>query len=189
MPKIAEIEFTPNPNAKRFVLKEAITAGMARSFEGREAGASDPLAKALFETSPHVTSVYYVDRYLTVVQDGDVAWPELERQLAVPIREASAADTMAPSEAMLAESKRLTEAMSPADRKRLEAIESLLDEKVRPALVMDGGGLEVMGLAGNRLSIHYQGACGTCPSSITGTLAGIEALVQSIEPDLEVVAV
>jgi Fe-S cluster biogenesis protein NfuA len=37
--------------------------------------------------------------------------------------------------------------------------------------------------------VHYQGACGTCPSSISGTLRAIENLVQSLEPDIEIVAV
>ena len=46
-----------------------------------------------------------------------------------------------------------------------------------------------MGLEGHRLSVHYQGACGTCPSSISGTLAGIESLVRQIDPEMEVVAV
>lgn len=42
---------------------------------------------------------------------------------------------------------------------------------------------------GNVLGIHYQGACGTCPSSISGTLRGIESLVRMIEPDMHLVAV
>ena len=51
------------------------------------------------------------------------------------------------------------------------------------------GDLHVVGLAGNYLSIPYQGACGSCPSSISGTLGAIENLVRTIEPDLAVVAV
>jgi Fe-S cluster biogenesis protein NfuA len=47
----------------------------------------------------------------------------------------------------------------------------------------------VIGLEGDRLTVHYQGACGSCPSSISGTLAGIESLVRQIEPDIEVVAI
>jgi len=42
---------------------------------------------------------------------------------------------------------------------------------------------------GNTLTVHYQGACGSCPSSLSGTLAGIEGLVRQFEPDIEVVAV
>ena len=51
------------------------------------------------------------------------------------------------------------------------------------------GVLLVLGLAGNYLSIHYQGACGSCPSAISGTLGAIQNLVNTIEPELEVVAV
>ena len=42
-------------------------------------------------------------------------------------------------------------------------------------------------LDGNQLIVHYQGACGTCPSSISGTLRGIQNLLRSIEPEIEVV--
>ena len=79
--------------------------------------------------------------------------------------------------------------LSPEDQQRLGAINLLLDEQIRPALQNDGGDLHVVGLDGNQLSVHYKGACGTCPSSISGTLRGIENLVRSIEPDIEVVAV
>jgi Fe-S cluster biogenesis protein NfuA len=47
----------------------------------------------------------------------------------------------------------------------------------------------VVGLSGNYLSIHYQGACGSCPSSISGTLAAIQNLVRTVEADIAVVAV
>lgn len=186
MPKIAEIEYTPNPHAKRFVLKEPLSTGPARAYENAEQAQKDPLARELFAI-PHVTEVYYVDRYLTVVQDGLTTWGDLERQLAVPIR---AADPAALAAAMVdAVMPRREVVVSEADRERLVAINYLLDDRVRPALQMDGGGLEVLGLAGDKLTIHYQGACGTCPSAITGTMAGIEALLQTIEPNLEVVAV
>lgn len=185
MPKIAEIEYTPNPNAKRFVLKEPLTHGIARSYDSVTQAAADPLAKALFDV-PHVTSVYYIDKYLTVTQDGRAIWPELERQLAVPIRAAEAAEVQA---AGVQAAQRMAEPTSEDDRQRLDAINALIDERVRPALMMDGGGLELVSLKGNKLEIHYQGACGSCPSALAGTMAGIEALLQTIEPDLELVAV
>ena len=72
---------------------------------------------------------------------------------------------------------------------RLDEINLLLDQQIRPYLQGDGGDLHVVGLKGNKLEVHYQGACGSCPSSLSGTLAGIESLVRSIEPEIEVVAV
>jgi Fe-S cluster biogenesis protein NfuA len=187
MPKIADIEYTPNPNAKRFILKEALTGGPARAYENAEQAQADPLARALFAI-PHVVEVYYVDRYLTVVQDGKAPWNELERELAVPIRAADPAE-LAKAVATSAAPRREMGALSDDDKARLERINALLDDRVRPALMMDGGGLEVLGLEGDKLTIHYQGACGTCPSAITGTMAGIEALLQTIEPNIELVAV
>jgi Fe-S cluster biogenesis protein NfuA len=186
MPKIAEIEGTPNPNALKFILKEPLTWGITRSYDNAEQAKDDPLASQLFAIE-HVTNVFYVDHWITVTQDGSADWHELQRKLAEPIRAAPGADeqtaaTTAASTAELAD-------LNPADQERLDRINELLDEQIRPYLQGDGGDLYVMGLSGNTLSVHYQGACGSCPSSLSGTLAGIENLVKSIEPDIEVIAV
>ena len=185
MPKIAEIEGTPNPNARKFILKEPLTWGITRSYDNAEQAQDDALAAALFDIE-HVTNVFYVDRWITVTQDGGADWQELVRRIAEPIRATPAAD--AQSAATVAAAATATAGLNPEDQQRLDKINALLDEQVRPHLQNDGGDLHVVGLAGNQLSVHYQGACGTCPSSISGTLRGIENLVRSIEPDIEVVA-
>lgn len=186
MPRIADIEDTPNPNAKKFVLQEPLTWGIARSYENAGQAQNDPLAAALFDIE-HVTNVFYVDRWITVTQDGRANWRELSRAVADPIRAAPAADaqsvgTIAAATVGLAD-------LGPEDQLRVDDINALLDAHIRPYLRGDGGDLHVIGLEGNQLAVHYQGACGTCPSSISGTLAAIENLVKSIEPDIEVVAV
>ena len=188
MPKIAEIEPTPNPNAMKFILKEPLTWGITRSYENAAAAGDDPLAAALFDIE-HVTNVFYVDHWITVTQDGQADWQELLRALAVPIREAPGADAQSEQLAAQAATAPSLVDMSEADREKLDKINGILDEQVRPYLQGDGGDLYVLGLEGHRLSVHYQGACGSCPSSISGTLAGIESLVRQIEPDMEVVAV
>jgi len=188
MPKIAEIEPTPNPNAMKFVLKEPLTWGLSRSYENAGQAQDDPLAASLFDIE-HVTSVFYVDHWITVTQDGQADWQELMRQLAVPIREAPSADAQTAQLVAQAGSTTDTGSMSDADKERLDKINAILDEQIRPYLQGDGGDLHVIGLEGNRLSVHYQGACGSCPSSISGTLTGIENLVRQIEPEIEVVAV
>jgi len=186
MPKIAEIDDTPNPNAVKFTLHEPLTWGISHSFENAEQAAGDALASALFAIE-HVSNVFYVDRWLTVTQDGDADWPELVRLIAVPLRAAPAA--AAQSAAAVFAARASIADLSEQDQVRLDAISELLDARIRPALKADGGDLHIVGLAGNELSIHYQGACGSCPSSISGTLSAIENLVRSIEPDIAVVAV
>jgi NFU1 iron-sulfur cluster scaffold homolog, mitochondrial len=186
MPKIVEIEGTPNRNALKFILKEPLTWGVTRSYDNAEQAKGDPLAEALFDID-HVTNVFYVDRWITVTQDGAADWQDLAREVADPIRAAPAADVQ--SAATVAAASTEIANLSPEDQQRLKLINEVLDEEIRPYLQSDGGDLYVLGLEGNRLSVHYQGACGTCPSSITGTLRGIQNMLRSIEPDLEVVAV
>lgn len=188
MPKIAEIEPTPNPNAMKFILKEPLTWGITRSYDSALQAKDDKLAAALFDIE-HVTNVFYVDHWITVTQNGRADWSELKRELAVPIREAPAADEQ--SEQLMNDAALNFDPskMSPEDLARLDKINDILDEEIRPFLQNDGGDLYVVGLEGNKLSVHYQGACGSCPSSLSGTLTGIENLVRQIEPDIEVVAV
>ncbi len=188
MPKISEIEPTPNPNAMKFVLKEPLTWGITRSYDRPEQAAGDELAAALFAVE-HVTNVFYVDHWITVTQDGKADWKELLRKLAAPIREAPAADERSNELAANLNDTFDPSSMSEEDRERLARINELLDDQVRPYLQNDGGDLYVLGLEGNQLTVHYQGACGSCPSSLSGTLAGIESLVRQLEPDIEVVAV
>jgi Fe-S cluster biogenesis protein NfuA len=186
MPKIAEIEDTPNPNAVKFTLHEPLTWGISHSYENAEQAKDDALAASLFAL-PNVSNVFYVDRWLTVTQDGGADWPELVRLIAVPLRAAPAAAAQSAADVFAA--RMSIDDMSQEDQARLEVISELLDQRIRPSLKADGGDLHVVGLAGNYLSIHYQGACGSCPSSLSGTLSAIENLVRSIEPDIAVVAV
>jgi Fe-S cluster biogenesis protein NfuA len=186
MPKIADIEDTPNPNAKKFILREPLTWGITRSYDNAGQAMDDPLASMLFDIE-HVTNVFYVDHWITVTQDGRADWQELLRTLADPIRAAPAANEQSARLTSAAAAITLTD-LSPEDQQRLYMINGLLDEQIRPYLQGDGGDLHVLGLEGNKLTVHYQGACGSCPSSMSGTLVSIEHLLQTIEPDIEVVA-
>ena len=90
MPKIADIEYTPNPNAVKFILKEPVTSGASRSFQNAESAQADPLAAALFAVG-NVTSVFYMDRFVTVNKEDEVSWEEMLKKLAEPIRAAPSA--------------------------------------------------------------------------------------------------
>lgn len=188
MPKIAEIEPTPNPNARKFVLKEPLTYGVSRSYDSPELAKDDPLAAAIFAL-PHVINVFYVDHWITVTQDGDANWDELLREIAKPIREAPAAEAQSQAYAASPNSALDDESLTDDERMKLTQIIDMLDEHVRPFLQGDGGDLYVVGLEENVLRVHYQGACGSCPSSLSATLSGIEGMVKMIDPDLVVEAV
>ncbi len=187
MPKIADIEDTPNPNAKKFILKEPLTWGITHSYDNAREAEDDLLAASIFDIE-HVTNVFYVDHWLTVTQDGGADWQQLLRRVADRVRAAPAADEQTARLTAAAAMTPMAD-LSPDDQQRLYMINGLLDEQIRPYLQGDGGDLHVLGLEGNKLTVHYQGACGSCPSSMSGTLVSIEQLLKTIEPDIDVVAV
>ena len=81
-------------------------------------------------------------------------------------------------------------ALGEDEKQLLRQIDAVLDDRIRPFLANDGGGLEVVGLDGKTLQIRYQGACGSCPSAIAGTLMAIQNLLQSeVDEQLSVVSV
>lgn len=66
---------------------------------------------------------------------------------------------------------------------QLKQVESVLDEEIRPMLVMDGGNMEVIDLRKTDdgffdLYIRYLGACSGCASGSSGTLYAIEGILQ-----------
>ena len=190
MPKIDNIEETPNPNAVKFILKEPVSQGVARSFHSAEEAAGDALGASLFELED-VVSVFYMGNMITVEKREEADWDELLPKLAVPIRAAQGVAAGAPA-AAAAVGAGVGGALGAvlSDDPRLVRINEILDERIRPSLAYDGGWLEIVSLQDSTLTIRYQGACGSCPSSLSGTLMGIEGLIrQEIDPDIEVVAV
>ncbi|MBL3520727.1 iron-sulfur cluster assembly scaffold protein [Arcobacter lanthieri] len=65
---------------------------------------------------------------------------------------------------------------------KLKLIDEVLDEDVRPMLVMDGGNMEILDLVDSKphydLYIRYLGACSGCSSGSMGTLYAIESILQ-----------
>ncbi len=66
-----------------------------------------------------------------------------------------------------------------------EAVEQTLDERIRPAIMMDGGNIEVIDVKDNRIYVKLMGACGTCPSSQITLHAGVERVLRERFPEME----
>jgi NFU1 iron-sulfur cluster scaffold homolog, mitochondrial len=191
MPKIADIQETPNPNAVKFILKEPVSHGTSHSFKSPEDAGDDNLAKSIFDVG-EVVSVFYMDKMITVEKTDEADWDEILPTLAVPIR---AAESVAIKNGNgngkgAAASVGGAIAAAVSDNPKIAQINELLDERIRPYLASDGGWLEIVGLENSTLKIRYEGACGSCPSSLTGTLMAIENMIKDeIDPEIEVVAI
>jgi Fe-S cluster biogenesis protein NfuA len=191
MPKIAEIEHTPNPNAVKFILKESVAMGLPKSFPDAIIAQADPLATALFEVG-HVVSVFMQDKVLTVTKDDGIVWSDLLPKLAPPIRSAPAAsgETVAEASGPRFAISASGESTPIEDDPLLQQVAKVLAETILPALAADGGGLEIIGRHDKQVMIRYQGACNTCPASMTGTLMALEGILQKdVDPEIVVITV
>ncbi len=188
MPKIADIQETPNPNAVKFILKEPVSHGTSHSFKDADAAEADVLARSIFDVG-EVVSVFYMDKMITVEKTDEAEWDEILPEIAVPIRAADAVERSNGNGGGAAASVGGAIAAAVSDDPKLREIEAILDERIRPYLAGDGGWLEVVELTDDTLRIRYEGACGSCPSSLTGTLMAIENMIhEEIDPDLTVIA-
>ncbi|MBL0058437.1 MAG: NifU family protein [Elusimicrobia bacterium] len=180
MVKVVEVQGTPNPDALKFITDARLVERGAKSFEDPGAAKDDALGKALFASGP-VASVFLLDRFVTVTKVPGSEWPAMESDIRAVIEtQAQAMAASAPAPA----------SPSVSNDEMLSKIEEIIDENVRPALAGDGGGLEVLAYQDGVLTVHYQGACGSCPSASAGTLYAIQNLLQRmLDPKIQVVSV
>ncbi len=175
------VQPTPNPYAKKIIVNHDVKSTGKITFSTAEDCAHIPLAKALYEIKS-VTQVHFFENAITLTIDGNVSWDDVleeGRRLIKALLPQHNAEFLSPDEVRRKE-------LSPD----LQKIEEILDRTIRPALQGDGGDLEVLGLEGNYLTIRYEGACGTCPSSVTGTLNALQNVLRAeFNAELEVIPI
>ena len=67
----------------------------------------------------------------------------------------------------------------------LERIERVLDERVRPELQADGGGIVVVGIdPDNIVQVRLTGACQGCSSSVITMSMRVEATLKAVIPEI-----
>jgi len=180
MLQVQDVDLTPNPQALKFILNEKLLNHETRNYKSAEEAKNDPLAKGIFEIAG-VVSVFYMDKFITIEKDPKVAWGNIQRPFVEFIKNFD--------KSLIPPENESYQASTIDETELLKKINEVLDTRVRPALAGDGGGLEVMGIEGTTLKIRYQGACGSCPSSIRGTLVAIENLLRrEVNPAIEVVS-
>ncbi len=66
----------------------------------------------------------------------------------------------------------------------MERVEKSLDT-IRPALMADGGNVELVAVEDGIVKVRLKGACGTCPSALMTLKQGIEVRVKEDIPEIK----
>ncbi|PLX42084.1 MAG: Fe-S cluster assembly protein NifU [Deltaproteobacteria bacterium] len=71
---------------------------------------------------------------------------------------------------------------------RIQLIQKVIDEELRPALQADGGDLDLIDVEGKKVIVSLRGACSNCPSAQITLKDGVEGrLREMVDPEIEVV--
>lgn len=175
-----QVQPTPNPNALKFILNTSIKDEGKISFKNPAQAREIPLASALFDLRG-VDQIHFFQNVITVSKFTFEPWDSLEPTIMTTI------------ENMIEDHDSGFEVKDPeAERRKnlsgdMLLIEEILDKRIRPGLQGDGGDLRVLSYHEKILIVQYMGACGTCPSSTTGTLEAIRGILQDeFDPEIEV---
>ena len=175
---VEDVDLTPNPHALKFILNQRLLNVETRQFPDKTSAENDLFAKGIFEING-VVSVFYMDKFVTIEKAKDTNWGQIQKPFIEFLKSFDV--NLIPAENEVKKNENESEL--------IKQVNEILNQRVRPYLASDGGGLEVLGVDGNKVMIRYQGACGSCPSSISGTLAAIEGLLRrDLNAAIEVVS-
>lgn len=178
---LIRIQPTPNPNAWKFILnKPVLTEGKA-TYADKDEAKPNFLASALFEVEG-VRQVHFFQNVITITNNFDADVDTLQREICSVIQTRMPMHN--PNQTKVDEAKKARENLPPD----VQRIEEILDKTVRPGLQGDGGDIAVIRYEDKKVYIHYEGACGSCPSSTSGTLMAIEGILKDeFDPEIEVI--
>lgn len=184
-----KVETTPNPNALKFILnKDVIDEGKATFYSDGDCH-GNPMARDLLSIKG-VIQVHFFENVVSITrqdnrQASGIKWDVLSPQIKSVITTRLPVHNPRFNEQKAQQEKHRISQLSP----QLQKIESILDKMIRIGLQADGGDIQVIKYEDNKLYVQYEGACGSCPSAITGTLYAIESILQEHFPDIQVIPI
>lgn len=179
------LEFTPNPNALKYVLDEQVLLERgSANFTDIKSAETSPLAKRIMAV-PGISSCMIGKNFVSVTKSTDGDWEVVDQKTRTAIKEhvLSGEPTLNPVSLD-------TKAQAPGAGGELEAkIKEILDRDIRPAVAMDGGDIVFEKFEDGIVYLYMQGSCAGCPSSTATLKLGIETRLRDAIPEIkEVVA-
>lgn len=181
-----QTETTPNEDSLKFIPGvDVMAAGSAEFLDTRSALAS-PLAVRLFGIQG-VKGVFYGPDFVTVSKDSENPWSVIKPEIYSTLMEYFT------SQQPLFRSEQDRENAGPQDTRILDTdsetvamLKELLDTRVRPAIMEDGGDIEYRGFGEDGIvKLKLKGSCRGCDSSAVTLKTGIERMLMHYVPEVK----
>ena len=173
-------EYTPNPNSLKFICSETLypySGSLSYDSVEQAQAVGNEMAEELFKING-VTKVFIMNNFTTIDKEEYINWKDIHLDIKDIIK------TKLESFKKWSELNKPSESASAdlSDDVRTQ-IENVLN-KIRPALIADGGNIELVDVVAKDARLRMVGACGTCPSSLMTMQLGVDRALLADLPDL-----
>ena len=163
---------TPNPDTKKFQFEQPIVCEGTKEFKKGEQSDLD-LVSSLFALGS-VELIFFDKDFISIRKNKDAIWeaetPKILEQLNKHIDQ-----NFVPLN--FKEESQFEDDIS-------KRIEEVLNEKIRPAVAMDGGDIRLNSYKDGVAEVMLKGACAGCPSSTVTLKHGVERMIKHYVPEV-----
>jgi len=177
-----QTETTPNEDSLKFIPGSPVSTSGTHEFLTPQQASSSPLADKLFHLSG-VDSLFFGPDFISVNKQPDAAWPDLKPEVYALIMEHFTSGQALFADGHNADGPEDTRILD-TDSEVVAMIKELLDSRVRPAIMEDGGDIEYRGFDEDTgvVQLSLKGSCRGCASSAVTLKSGIERMLMHYIP-------
>ncbi|KAK6328542.1 hypothetical protein J4Q44_G00005200 [Coregonus suidteri] len=171
---------TPNPRSLKFLPGKPVLGAGTLDFPSPSSAECSSLARNLFEIEG-VKSVFYGPDFITVTKaDDDVEWTDIKHHVMDAITKFFDSGDPITTGVTHHESSH-----SEDDDEIVSMIKELLDTRIRPTVMEDGGDIIFKGFENGTVKLKLVGSCTGCPSSTDTLKNGIQNMLQFYIPEVD----
>ena len=171
MPMINVVD-TPNPDTKKFVFDQTIVKTGSKEFKKSDQSNID-LVNDLFLIK-ELELVYLDKNFISIKKNKVSSWDDLVQDVLEALNKRISENFNALT---FEEESEFTDDIS-------KRIEEVLNEKIRPAVAMDGGDIRLKSFKDGVAEVMLKGACAGCPSSTVTLKHGVERMIKHYVPEV-----
>ena len=173
-----QTEDTPNPNTLKFIPGVKVLDEGTFEFKNKDSSKVSNLANLIFLIDG-IDRVFLATEFVSVTKKNDSDW-----QILKPLILTAIMDHYASGKEVIDKNQNNTDESTDEDTEVVKQIKELIDQRVRPAVAMDGGDISFCSFEDGVVTLQMKGACAGCPSSTATLKMGIENMLRHYIPEV-----
>lgn len=163
---------TPNPDTKKFIFDKVIVEEGSKEFT-RNDDINLKIVKSIFSLK-NIDLIYFDKNFISIRKAKDSDWDDLTKELLALLNQEITEDF---KPLVFKEESQFDDDIS-------KRIQEVLNEKIRPAVAMDGGDIRLKSYKDGVAEVLLKGACAGCPSSTVTLKHGVERMIKHYVPEV-----